>query len=592
MKHISLNEKLVVYFVVLCILSIGLVSFFSYRNAKNALIDRTFDQLISIREVKKNRIVAFFNYRLKDLKLLSSSNSIKHQLKKNNNIEIKPDDESFQNLFNYIVSYGFYTRMYFGKPDKSYTVYPVLEFKSYFTPINNVRGFNLPAFEKLSGIKSDYLIVDFPDNHTADGPSLLFCSKITDEKGKVTGYIALEVSGKAINDIMYENDPSFGFGKTGDFYITGTDNFMRTQSRFIPNSVMNTVVNTFSTQAAINGQAGATIIKDYRQIPVLSAYSKINLPDLNWLILAEIDLKEAMIPIYRIRNQILVIAFIITSIIFVIAFFVSRMITSPLIRLKRASEQIAEGIFDQQLKITTHDEIGALTGSFNNMAQQLREQSEKLKSEQINSMKAMFDGQDTERRRLSRELHDGLGQELIAMKLKLEGIDNKTADCMKSVNEVKHLVDSTVDNIRRISNDLMPAILDEFGLATALRYLCESVPPNSGLVINFSNSGTKQVQDKRIQMYLYRISQEAITNIIKHSGAKTAELILLQDNNGVKVQIIDHGKGFDMQCIQAGICRGLKNMQERVNILGGEIKINSEIAVGSLIEIRIPNQSG
>ena len=178
------------------------------------------------------------------------------------------------------------------------------------------------------------------------------------------------------------------------------------------------------------------------------------------------------------------------------------------------------------------------------------------------------------------------------MKLKLEGIDDKVSDYKKSVKEVKQLVDNTVDNIRSISNDLMPAILDEFGLATAIRYLCESVPPQSGLEIKFISSGNTQVQDKRVKMYLYRISQEAITNIIKHSGAKVAEIMMSQLPESVSLQISDSGRGFDMKCIQAGNCRGLKNMKERVNILDGEIKINSEILKGTKIDISIPLNSG
>jgi signal transduction histidine kinase len=590
-KNISLNEKLIVYFVVLCILSIGLVSFFSYKNARKAIIDRTFDQLISIREVKKNRVENFFDDRIKDLNLLSTSSAIKQQLKNDNNEAIFAEDETVKNLFNYISSFNFYTRIYIGKTPGNYTVYPVSISKHSFSHLHSVKNDVFPAFDKLSKTRKNLLILDFAEKSNAE-PSLLFSCPVKDDHNTILGYISLEVSGNALNEIMYENDPTYGFGKTGDFYIVGKNFLMRTQSRFIPNSVMSTPVNTISVNAAFQGNYGADIISDYRNIAVLSAYRKINIADLNWAIIAEIDLKEAMIPIYRIRNQILVIAFVIISIIFVIAFFISRMITSPIIRLNRASEQIAIGNFDLNLEVSTHDEIGALTTSFNNMAQQLKEQSDKLKVEQVNSMKALFDGQDMERQRLSRELHDGLGQELIAMKLKLEGIDDKTSDYRKSVQEVKQLVDETVENVRRISNDLMPAILDEFGLATAIRYLCESVPQKTGLDIRFNSSGNNQVQDKRIKMYLYRISQEAITNIIKHSGAKLAEISMSQQAESVSLHITDSGLGFDMKCIQTGNCKGLRNMRERVNILGGEIKINSEIARGTIIDINIPVHSG
>ena len=586
MKHISLSEKLVVYFVVLCIFSIGLVSFFSYQNARNALIERTLDQLISIREMKKNHVENFFDDRIKDLNLLASSTVVKQQLKNSNTNELFTDDESGKNLYNYIASYNFYSGIYIGKSSSDFAICKTLESKKYPTPKTYSANDFSVLFQKLSK-SNNLLILDFPANPTAPA-SLFFIDKVTDKNAEIIGYIGLMVSGKAINDIMFENDPSYGFGKTGDFYIVGNDFLMRSKSRFIQNSVMKTVAKTFSVKSALEGKQGTVIGNDYRKTPVLSAYRKINIPVLNWAIIAEIDLKEAMIPIYKIRNQILIIAFIITSIIFVLAFFISQMITSPIIRLNRASKQIAEGNFDVSLKISAHDEIGTLTSSFNTMARQLKEQSDRIKLEQINSMKSLFDGQDMERQRLSRELHDGLGQELIAMKLKLESIDDSTSDYKKSVKEVKILVDNTVDNIRRISNNLMPAILDEFGLATAIRYLCETIPTQTGLEIQFNSSGNFQVQDNRIKMYLYRISQEAITNIIKHSGAKFAEITISQNSDKVLLQISDSGKGFDMTCIQAGKCRGLRNMRERINILRGELKINSKIAKGTTIDISIP----
>ena len=134
MKHISLTEKLIVYFVVLCILSIGFVSFFSYRNASKAIIDRTFDQLISIREVKKNRVENFFNDRINDLKLLASSSIIKQQLKNNTTGDLFTTDQTGKNLFDYIVANNFYTCIFIGKTAQNYAIYPALEYKSYFTP--------------------------------------------------------------------------------------------------------------------------------------------------------------------------------------------------------------------------------------------------------------------------------------------------------------------------------------------------------------------------------------------------------------------------------------------------------------------------
>jgi signal transduction histidine kinase len=387
---------------------------------------------------------------------------------------------------------------------------------------------------------------------------------------------------------MYENDPQYGFGKTGDFYIVGNDYLMRTQSRFIPNSIMNTTVKTKASITALAGKSGAEILNDYRNIPVLSAYSRLKLPDLNWVIIAEIDVKEAMIPISRIRNQILLMAVLITTLIFIIAFFVSRMITLPIIRLKKASEQLAAGNFDLNIAVKANDEIGSLTESFNAMVIQLKEQNEKIKTEQLYSMKAMFDGQDMERQRLSREMHDGLGQDLIALKLKLEGIESKSKANNEKVKEIKKLVDSTVENVRTISNDLMPAILDEFGLITAIRNLCDTLPENTSLKIDVYDPGIPDIKNKTMKMYLYRIIQEAITNIIKHAEATKAQIKFEFKDDLIEVLISDNGKGFNTDCVNAGRCRGIKNIRERVHILKGSIVITAQINEGCEIDIKIP----
>ena len=124
-------------------------------------------------------------------------------------------------------------------------------------------------------------------------------------ENKLQGAVLLEISGDAINNIMLESSPENGLGTTGESYLVGRDYLMRSTSRFISNSFLKTKVMTEGAINAFKNGEGSSVIRDYRNIPVLSSYRKINISELNWVILAEIDLAEAMIPIYSIRNNIL-----------------------------------------------------------------------------------------------------------------------------------------------------------------------------------------------------------------------------------------------------------------------------------------------
>ena len=122
--------------------------------------------------------------------------------------------------------------------------------------------------------------------------------------GEKTVFVFLEIPNRVVDKLMFENNPAYGFGNTGDFYLVGSDYLMRSSSRFVPNSILLTQVKTKSVNEALKRHEGARIIEDYRNLQVLSSYSHVDIFGLNWAIIAEIDLSEAMIPIIRIRDHI------------------------------------------------------------------------------------------------------------------------------------------------------------------------------------------------------------------------------------------------------------------------------------------------
>jgi methyl-accepting chemotaxis protein len=272
------------------------------------LLERTFDQLISLRLEKKNRIEQFFLDRNRDISLISGSEEVSKIVADLNsgseNVNELPKAFSSY-LSNYISAYGYYRKLRIVGTQK--------------------RGIEIIAEATISGEKvpnSDYLIqeelIRFCDATRLAGKTIIrdlsesqlliyIGDPVYDNREEVTGCIALEIPITAINKIMFGHSEKNGLGETGETCLVGSDHLMRSNSRIRENAVLNIKVNSDAAKSAIAGITGTDIIRDYRNIPCLSSYSSVNIGGLNWVILAEIDEQEAMIPVYRIRNSILLI---------------------------------------------------------------------------------------------------------------------------------------------------------------------------------------------------------------------------------------------------------------------------------------------
>ena len=211
------------------------------------------------------------------------------------------------------------------------------------------------------------------------------------------------------------------------------------------------------------------------------------------------------------------------------------------------------------------------------------------KKSRISHILSVIDGQELERQRLSRELHDGIGQSMVAIKMKLESLSYIPENEIKTqLDVIKRQFDLIIDEIRRITTDLMPPVLEEFGLVIALFNLCEDTGRHSSVKIRFEHNVRTDEWNKKIQTYLYRIVQEALNNIIKHSNADQAYIKLLNDNDFIYLSIQDNGKGFKPHDSGSQGGHGLHNMQERIKLLGGFIDLKSAAGKGTLIQIQVP----
>ena len=218
-----------------------------------------------------------------------------------------------------------------------------------------------------------------------------------------------------------------------------------------------------------------------------------------------------------------------------------------------------------------------------------RVEQKEIDHDPFNSLKSFIEGEEKERQRLSRELHDGIGQYLISVKMKLESLLYlDEVEVKEKISRLRTDFDEILDEIRRISNNLMPSVLEAFGVVFAIRNLCVETSEQTGLKISLDFQGDFESLNTTIKTYLFRIAQEALNNIVKHAGASQVEINLERTKDDVLLKIRDDGKGFNLQEIKGGTGHGMNNMRERVNLLKGEIEIESHENKGTEITIGIP----
>jgi signal transduction histidine kinase len=574
MKIESLSEKLILYFVLLGIAAITIVSTVAFYSTREALMSRTFDQLTSLRIVKKNQIEQFYADRVRDITLMAGTIS-PSLFEEGKWVGLRPLGQYFTAYYildeNGVTAHGCFDTMVVSYPGISEKVISELREQLKSQPV---------------------VVCDESIDDQTGNPCQLMATGINTVNAKKTSkksILVLAVSIEAINAIMLNNDPLGGLGLSGETYLVGHDFLMRSTSRFQPGSIMKTMVKTESVTNALAGKAGATTTNDYRSIPVLSSYCMIDVPGLHWAILAEIDMQEAMVPIYVTRRRILLLSVLIIVLFFGFVLLISRRITKPLIRLKDATINLGNGEYNINLAVETRDEIGALTESFNIMAHQIKEKTTELQLERFGRIRSVFDGEEIERQRLSRELHDGIGQSLIAVKLRLENLlYQDVKDIRNSIQELKKYFDQIIDEVRRISNNLMPSVLEAFSIPIAFRNLFSETEEHSGLRIHFEAKGNFDDLDKKIKTYIYRLTQEALNNIVKHAEASVVRVSLTRTLDQLTLVIRDDGKGFSIETVGKEGGNGIHNMRERASLLQGQIDIRSAPSKGTTITLNVP----
>jgi two-component system NarL family sensor kinase len=211
--------------------------------------------------------------------------------------------------------------------------------------------------------------------------------------------------------------------------------------------------------------------------------------------------------------------------------------------------------------------------------------------------KAVWKVQEDERRRLARELHDGLGQTLTALTLQLERLREKLdgevpPELAARVDDSVEMARLALNESRELSRLLRPPVLDDLGLAPALSWLARTLEQRTGLKVELALDGLDGRLDPDLETLVFRLIQEALTNVLRHSGVDRAQVAVRRSGDTLELRVADAGRGFDFQAVLAGgeaaAGSGLRGMRDRLELFGGRLDLVSAPGQGTLISAAVP----
>ena len=220
-------------------------------------------------------------------------------------------------------------------------------------------------------------------------------------------------------------------------------------------------------------------------------------------------------------------------------------------------------------------------------------QAEVMKQQDL-ATKAIINAEENERKRIAAELHDGVGQMMSAAKMNLSAIENempfKDETQKNSFSKVIDMLDESCKEVRSVSHQMMPNALLKSGLASAVKEFLDKID-NRIIKINLHTEGLQERLESNTETVLYRVIQECVNNVIKHSGANKLDISLIKDADGISATVEDNGHGFDTADKKKFDGIGLKNINSRVNFLKGTVDFDSAPGRGTLVAIHIPAKS-
>jgi signal transduction histidine kinase len=278
-----------------------------------------------------------------------------------------------------------------------------------------------------------------------------------------------------------------------------------------------------------------------------------------------------------------------------LALLLTNILTRPIHHLVESANRIREGKFATRADVYSDDEIGRLAVAFNQMAEALNQYQREVQAKEkarISLLERIVQVQEDERKSISRELHDHLGQSLLALLLQVQSVRSHGNIPDSTAESIEKSIRQAIDEVHSLAWGMRPSILDDYGLDSALARHIDEISRHFDLEIDYSYSSPPDLErlPGRIEVCLFRIAQEAITNIQRHAGASRASVVVLRQLHEITLLVEDNGGGFNLSMLdeKRDKCLGLIGMRERVALLGGSVVIESVPGEGTTIRVKIP----
>lgn len=474
------------------------------------------------------------------------------------------------------------------------------------------------AFRRALTVQGQpFVIEDFSDYPHAKNAPAAFVAAPVSLAGARIGAVIIQVSIEELDRVMTGEGQwrADGLGETGQSYVVGVDGRFRSDVReYIEHA------EAFLQQlhgSSVDVAAAGTVRQQRTAIAhlrvsdetlarlqsrrletdlgvdlfgqqVLRSQAPLQLPGLDWMVVAEIRADEAFAPARRLTLRMVTLGVAIGVVFLIASWFLSRSITRPLQALSEGVARLGPGAFHTRVATTSHDEVGVLARAFNDMAERLEKTTVSKENLELLADRLLC-AQEEERTRVARELHDDFAQRFASLALDLGALDRAPASLFaERLARAKGTVGGLADDLRSLSRRLHPSILDDLGLVAAIESECRLTQERGGPCVLLQSEGPADELPKDTQLTLYRTVQEGLRNVVKHAQAQTVQVRLSCLGGRARLEIADDGRGFrrDEASWRPGL--GLASLEERARILGGRFDLDAVPGSGTRVVVEVP----